>query len=126
MPRLRQVPRSSDNPPIVQRMYDFLFGDRDPVREPPRPLVVLVQARDVVVERVDASGGEDTCLAHATAERFAVPLGFVDQLARSDERRPDGGTQSLAETNADRIEMLSPFGERNSGRDRGIPQARGN
>ena len=34
MPRLRQVPRSSDNPPIVQRMYDFLFGDRDPVREP--------------------------------------------------------------------------------------------
>lgn len=34
MPRLRQVPRSDDNAPIVKTMYDFLFGDRDPVAEP--------------------------------------------------------------------------------------------
>jgi alkylhydroperoxidase family enzyme len=34
MPRLRPVPRSDDNPPIVTLMYDLLFGDRDPVTEP--------------------------------------------------------------------------------------------
>ena len=34
MPRLRQVPRSPDNAPIVGAMYQFLFGDRDPVSEP--------------------------------------------------------------------------------------------
>jgi alkylhydroperoxidase family enzyme len=35
VPRLRQVPRSDDNAPIVTVMYDLLFGaDRDPVAEP--------------------------------------------------------------------------------------------
>jgi len=34
MPILRQVPRAEARDPIVLRMYDFLFGDRDPVAEP--------------------------------------------------------------------------------------------
>ncbi len=34
MPRLRQVPKSEDNAPIVALMYDFLFDGRDPVAEP--------------------------------------------------------------------------------------------
>lgn len=34
MPRLRQVPKSDDNAPIVKSMYDFLFEGRDPVAEP--------------------------------------------------------------------------------------------
>lgn len=33
MPRLRQVPRA-DADPIATRMYDMLFGERDPVQEP--------------------------------------------------------------------------------------------
>jgi alkylhydroperoxidase family enzyme len=33
MPRLRQVSRD-DAPEAIQRMYGFLFGDRDPVAEP--------------------------------------------------------------------------------------------
>jgi alkylhydroperoxidase family enzyme len=33
MPRLRQVPRAEAGPEITQ-MYDMLFGDRDPVKEP--------------------------------------------------------------------------------------------
>lgn len=33
MPRLRQVPRA-EAPPDVQRIYDMLFGGRDPVAEP--------------------------------------------------------------------------------------------
>jgi len=35
MPRLGQVPRSDDNPPIVAFMYDLIFGPgRDPVTAP--------------------------------------------------------------------------------------------
>lgn len=34
MPRLRQVPRAEAEAGIVIRMYDLLFGDRDPVAEP--------------------------------------------------------------------------------------------
>jgi alkylhydroperoxidase family enzyme len=34
MPRLRQVPRSSTDNEFVLRMYDQLFGDRDPVAQP--------------------------------------------------------------------------------------------
>jgi alkylhydroperoxidase family enzyme len=34
MPRLRQVPRAEATDEIVIRMYDQLFGDRDPVAEP--------------------------------------------------------------------------------------------
>ncbi len=33
MPRLRQVPRTEADP-IATRMYDMLFGERDPVQEP--------------------------------------------------------------------------------------------
>ncbi|HUZ13813.1 MAG TPA: carboxymuconolactone decarboxylase family protein [Caulobacteraceae bacterium] len=34
MPRLRQVSRAEAKAPIVRRMYDALFGARDPVAEP--------------------------------------------------------------------------------------------
>jgi alkylhydroperoxidase family enzyme len=33
MPRLRQVPRSEAAPEVIE-MYNYLFGDRDPVAEP--------------------------------------------------------------------------------------------
>ena len=34
MPRLPEVPRTDDNPPIVERMYRVIFGDRDPIADP--------------------------------------------------------------------------------------------
>lgn len=34
MPRLRQVPKSEAEAPIVKTIYDFLFEGRDPVSEP--------------------------------------------------------------------------------------------
>lgn len=34
MPRLHEVSRSDSDAPIVAQMYDFMFGDRDPVAEP--------------------------------------------------------------------------------------------
>lgn len=37
MPRLSQVPRADATKGIVRVMYDFIFGDRDPVAEPGLP-----------------------------------------------------------------------------------------
>ena len=37
MPRVRQVPRDEAPEGIVTTMYDFIFGDRDPVAEPGLP-----------------------------------------------------------------------------------------
>ncbi len=37
MPRLRQVPRDEAPEGIVTTMYDYMFGDRDPVAEPGLP-----------------------------------------------------------------------------------------
>ena len=37
MPRLRMVPRSEVDDPFTLSMYDFIFGDRDPVAEPGTP-----------------------------------------------------------------------------------------
>ncbi len=34
MPRLRQVPRADADPEVARPLYDFIFGDRDPVAEP--------------------------------------------------------------------------------------------
>ena len=34
MPRLRQVSRTQATSPVVSRLYDFIFGDRDPVASP--------------------------------------------------------------------------------------------
>jgi alkylhydroperoxidase family enzyme len=34
MPRLGQISRSDENPPIVKTMYSLLFEDRDPVADP--------------------------------------------------------------------------------------------
>ena len=34
MPRLNPVPRAEVNDEFTLRMYDFMFGDRDPVAEP--------------------------------------------------------------------------------------------
>ena len=34
MPRLREIPRDEVTAPVVTRMYDFLFGERDPAKIP--------------------------------------------------------------------------------------------
>ena len=34
VPRLQQIPKADADAPIVRRMYERLFGDRDPVAEP--------------------------------------------------------------------------------------------
>ena len=63
MPRLRQVPRSPDNPRIVTVMYDMLFGpDRDPVSR--EDLERLPDIGPVMSQRIldfrKSNGGFDT------------------------------------------------------------------
>ena len=45
--------------------------------------VVLGQALDVVIERVQAGGGDDPGLAHGAADLLLDPPGLVDEVAAS-------------------------------------------
>ena len=58
--------------------------DREPgrapaLREPPRPQVVVRQAVDVVVERIDAGGRDDARLAHRAAEQVLLAPRALDR-----------------------------------------------
>ena len=57
--------------------------------------VVVDQAVDVVIERVERAGGDDAGLAHAAAERFAMSPRLADQIHWSAEGGPDGRAQAF-------------------------------
>ena len=84
MPRLNQVPRSDDNAPIVQTMYDLLFGDRDPVAEPGTS--------------TGTSGDWWTVFANSPAVLEHAVQGFG--LYRSDDRELEPVLRELAQTRA--------------------------
>lgn len=83
MPRLRQVSRD-DAPEHIQRMYEFLFGDRDPVSEPGTNTGTPGNWWTVFAIVPD-------CFDHAVA-------GF--QLYRSDKRELDAKLRELGQTRA--------------------------
>ena len=85
--------------------------------------VVLGQALDVVLERVEGAGGDDAGLPHAAAERLCDGGGRGRSASsRADERRADRGAEALAEADADRVEVLGPLGGRNAAGDDGVEQ----
>ena len=76
MPVLRQVPRSEAKAKIVLRMYDLLFGDRDPVAEPGTATgtpgdwwTVFALAPDILQHAVDGFAEREFKL------RFDIQLG---------------------------------------------------
>lgn len=83
MPRLGQVPRSEDNPPIVTLMYDLIFGaGRDPVAEPGT--------------HTETSGDWWTTFAGSPAVLQHCVDGFA--LYQSPERRIDPQLRELGQT----------------------------
>ncbi len=83
MPRLRQVPRA-DADPLALRMYDLLFGDRDPVARPGTETGTPGNWWTVFALVPD-------CLKHAVQ-------GF--QFYRSAERKLDPQLRELGQTRA--------------------------
>jgi outer membrane protein assembly factor BamB len=64
-------------------------------RQPPRVVVVVGQARDMVVERIQTRAGQNSCLAHAAAEHLAIAMGTRNELLVTRENRPHRGPQTL-------------------------------
>lgn len=58
------------------------------------------------LEGDDACGGEDSRLAHSAAEEFALTVGALDEFARSADDGADGGGESFAEAEGERVDVL--------------------
>ena len=72
--------------------------------------VILGEARDMVIERVETGGGKDAGLPHGAAEALLpLPRG-LDEGGRAGEDGADRAAQPLAEIQPDRIEGRSVAG----------------
>lgn len=86
MPRLSQVPRSDAPEGVVTAMYDFIFGDRDPVSEPGLPngttgdwWTVFAQSPDLLAHCVNGFAfyrSEDRELAPDLRELAQLRVGW--------------------------------------------------
>jgi hypothetical protein len=68
-------------------------------------VVVLGKTLDVVLEGVECSDCDDTCLPHGSAKLMLPAPGPLDELLGASQRRPDRSTQALAEIDPDRIHV---------------------
>ena len=96
---------------------------RQRLGEAARVGVVLGEARDVVLERVEAGGGEDAGLAHAAAEHLATPVRRVDERLGAGDERADRRAEPLRQADAHGVERRGQLGERHPGGDVRVPQA---
>ena len=99
-----------------------------PVGEAGRQRVVVGEAVDVVVERVQRRRGDDAGLAHAAADHLAPAVRAGDERARADQRRADRRAEALREADRDLIERRRDRARRRARiaaeRDRGVEEAR--
>ena len=69
-------------------------------------LTLVAEAGDVVLERIEAGGGEEAGLPHAAAEHFTDAQGAADEVAGAEEDGASGGAESFAETDGNAVEIF--------------------
>ena len=72
--------------------------------------VVESQAINMILKGMERGSSGYATLTHSASEDFSMAQCFVDQFTRSGESRSDGRTETLAEADADRVEVLGPGG----------------
>ena len=77
---------------------------RQPARQTPRALVVLGQAVDVVLQRVDPGGRDDARLAHRAAEALLEDPGLLDERARARQHGADRRAEALGQVEPHAVE----------------------
>ena len=85
--------------------------------------VVVGQALDVVVERVESGSGEDACLPHAAAEHLAPAVGFIDRRSVRNQQGSNGCAQSFGEADCDAVEIADHPGRLGTGGHNGVEDA---
>src|SRR6185436_11976129 len=84
---------------------DRQAGGVPALREPVRAGVVLGQALDVMLERVDTGRRDDPGLSHGSAEQVLLPPCPLDRLRRAREQRAERAAETLREAERDGVEQ---------------------
>ena len=96
---------------------------RERLGEPPRAGVILREALDVVVERVDAGRRDDTRLAHRAAEEVLLPPGALDEVPRAREQGAERTAEAFREAERHRVEAGGDRRRLDAERRRGVEEA---
>src|SRR5207244_13562908 len=75
---------------------------------------------DMVVEGVERRGGDDSRLAHRSAEVVLPTARPRHQLVRTGDQRAERATEALGEAERDRVESAPDSRGRDAARDRGV------
>ena len=86
--------------------------------------VVVREPVDVVLERVDARGCDDPCLAHRAAEEVLEPARVPHHLGLPGQDGAERAAEAFRETERDRVEASADLSGVDPGRDGSIHQAR--
>src|ERR1700722_17264608 len=85
--------------------------------------MILCEPLNVMLQRIKRRRRDDAALPHAAAEEFANAPRFRDELARPRQRRADRRTESLAETDRNRIKLRGPCLRSDARGNDGVPEA---
>src|SRR3954468_11428547 len=97
---------------------------REPLGQALGARVVLGQARDVMLERVEPGGGDDARLAHGAAEHLLPAPRLLDEGRRAGQARADRGAEALGEVQPRAVEAAGPFGGIDAAGHHGVHQPR--
>ena len=113
-----------DEHDVRLRRHDGNARQREARRQPLRARVVLGEAVDMMVERVQAGRGQNADLAHAAAPALARAARLLDDLGVAHQNGADGAAQPFREAHHDGVGARRPLGQRHTTGDTRIPQAR--
>ena len=86
--------------------------------------MVFGQALDVVLQRIQAGGGEDAGLAHAAAQHLAPAQRLRDERPAAAQHRADRRAQPLGQADGNAVEAPHRFARADAEFHRGIADAR--
>ncbi len=97
---------------------------REPLAEPAGVRVVIRKPLDVMIERVEARGGNDARLAHRAPEEVLHAPRLRHPLARAGHERAQRAPEALGEAERDGVELAPVLGCRHSARHGRVHQPR--
>ena len=95
-----------------------------PLAESARVRMVLGEPVDVVIERVEASGRDDSRLAHRPSEEMLEPARLRHALVRPGDDRPKRTAEALREAERDRVELAPVIRRGRPARDGSVHESR--
>src|SRR4051812_26156419 len=86
--------------------------------------MIIGEALDVVLERINSRGGEYARLPHRAAEGVLPAPRALDEVLAPGEHGADGAAEPFAQIDPDGVEALRVIARADAGRDRRVEQPR--